>query len=728
MLEITYGQTRNRIIASQLVEVLEGMNLDGSLYLGYPIIATADKPITVDALLVSKGHGLVAFQFSDISPSETSALRWEGLQATLDRLFVALEYNLSRHDSLRERRRLGFDINTLAVFAVTPSIPAEFGQRPDMLVAGLDGLPAVISSLAAIEERFMRPLQAALQRVTTIKPRKRRSGATKPESRGAILKQIEQEIANLDQYQKRAAIECPEGPQRIRGLAGSGKTIVLALKAAYLHAQHPEWVIAVTFFTRSLYPQFQDLIRRFSFEHLGDEPNWENLRIRHSWGSANYEGLYSEVAKHCGIVPQNYLSARSRYGRRDPFDGICSELLSATSASPPEPLYDAVLIDEAQDLPGSFFRLVYRFTRRPNRIIWAYDELQKLSESSMPSVEDLFGADEQGNLRINLSSTRGQPGDDIVLPRCYRNPPWALTMAHGLGFGTQRPDTLVQHFDDPSMWLEIGYRLVSGELEAGQTVTLERRSDSYPEYFGHLLSPEDGVLLKTFDDEFQQAEWVADSISRNLREDQLELDDILVVLPSAYYSKRDAAPVMEALGRRKIDSHLAGVTTSPDEIFTRTSIALAHIHRSKGNEAAMVYVINAQRCVEGPELIALRNTLFTAITRSRAWVRICGWGPNMSGLRGEFEAIKANGYRLRFRIPTSEELAKIRQIHRELTADERGRAQKAERELRSLVEALEKGDVSVENLPVRLRVAIAKHFSSVRGLDEDSEPDSNGTP
>ena len=36
--------------------------------------------------------------------------------------------------------------------------------------------------------------------------------------------------------QGRAVIETVEGVQRIRGLAGSGKTIVLALKAAYLHA------------------------------------------------------------------------------------------------------------------------------------------------------------------------------------------------------------------------------------------------------------------------------------------------------------------------------------------------------------------------------------------------------------------------------------------------------------------------------------------------------------
>ena len=60
--------------------------------------------------------------------------------------------------------------------------------------------------------------------------------------------------------QSRAVIETARDVQRIRGLAGSGKTVVLALKAAYLHAQHPEWRIGVTFNTRSLSAQFEHSI------------------------------------------------------------------------------------------------------------------------------------------------------------------------------------------------------------------------------------------------------------------------------------------------------------------------------------------------------------------------------------------------------------------------------------------------------------------------------------
>ena len=47
---------------------------------------------------------------------------------------------------------------------------------------------------------------------------------------------------------------------RAKTTAGSGKTIILALRAAYLHTQNPEWKIAITINTRSLKGQFQTYV------------------------------------------------------------------------------------------------------------------------------------------------------------------------------------------------------------------------------------------------------------------------------------------------------------------------------------------------------------------------------------------------------------------------------------------------------------------------------------
>ena len=47
-------------------------------------------------------------------------------------------------------------------------------------------------------------------------------------------------------------------------------------------------------------------------------------------------------------------------------------------------IYEAVLIDEAQDLPDAFFKLIYKFLSPEKRVIWAYDDLQNLSGYSVP--------------------------------------------------------------------------------------------------------------------------------------------------------------------------------------------------------------------------------------------------------------------------------------------------------------------------------------------------------
>ncbi|MBE7182051.1 MAG: hypothetical protein INR71_12750 [Terriglobus roseus] len=63
---------------------------------------------------------------------------------------------------------------------------------------------------------------------------------------------MENEIANFDEKQRHIALVDVGGPARIRGLAGSGKTVILAMKAAHIHLVNPDGLILITFFTKSL--------------------------------------------------------------------------------------------------------------------------------------------------------------------------------------------------------------------------------------------------------------------------------------------------------------------------------------------------------------------------------------------------------------------------------------------------------------------------------------------
>lgn len=702
-LEVVYGEPRDRTVALNLVRALRTAAVDGTIYLGYPVLASADERVPVDALLVGAQHGLVAFQLGGAEPHNRE--EWDARKSEQDRLYAALESNLGRHDSLRQGRRLAVTIETVTVFPSRVAPPKEITEGH---FCGLDDVGLLVSGFPGLDATVLRALQAALQRVTTIKPPKKRAGVRTASSRGGVLKEIEKGIANLDHWQKRAAIETPDGPQRIRGLAGSGKTIVLALKAAYLHAQHPDWTIAVTFHTRSLYQQFEDLVTRFSFEHIGDKPDFERLRLMHAWGGSDRDGVYTTLARASGATPRDFLYGRSMYGSDSAFQGVCRELLAVTATSNPTPTFDAILIDEAQDLPPEFFQLVYRFTADPKRIIWAYDELQKLSEAAMPSTRELFGTDERGNDLVNLSAGDGEARRDIILPVCYRNSPWALATAHSLGFGLYSSQGLVQHFDEPSLWREIGYRVVSGELEGGKHVTLERDPESTPDYFPRLITRDDAVTLEEFANPEEQDNWVATQITANLSNDELERDDVLIVLPNAYTSKSRAQAIIQALARHGVAGHLAGVTTSRDEIFRKNSVAIAHIYRAKGNEAPMVYVLDSQYAIQGPDLITRRNTLFTAITRSRAWVRICCSGPIAAQLRDEVASIKSKAFQLKFKVPTPAELGKMRKIHRDRTQVELASIKRATDGLKDFLKAIEREELDIETLPPEMRTKLAR--------------------
>ncbi len=693
VLHVVRGRSENNFAMKAIEEVLLSLDLNGTLYFGYPVLATPDEKIVVDALVVCEEYGVVLFKFvSSIDVSDESIL------AEHDDLKVALESKLRTHKELRQRTKLVVPVEVVVFF------PHELSsqEKPDISVATPSTLPEVLSKLASFDRVDVFPhLTAVVDRVAKIKPLKKRENVRQAESRGAKIREIEKQIANLDRWQRDAVIAYPEGIQRIGGLAGSGKTVVLALKAAYLHSTHPDWKIAITFYTQSLYQQFQDLIRRFTYEHTQEEPDWERVRLLHCWGGMGRAGLCFEVAQAHGLPILDFGTAKSQYGISSAFEGTCAELLSSMVNRDDLELFDAVLIDEAQDLPKPFFEIVYQVTKEPKRIVYAYDELQNLTDQDMGPPEELFGKLPDGRDRVSSSQMK-----DILLPVCYRNTPWALVVAHGIGLGVYRNGGLVQMFDSSELWKRIGYKL-EGDYEPGQEIVLSRRTEATPGFFAELLNSQDAVVCKAFDSAKEQAQWIAKSISDDIRQQELQPSDVLIVFPDPKTAQRNAAPIVTELTALNIPSHMVGVTSQRHEFFRPNSVALAHIFRAKGNEAPMVYVVDAQYGYNDPfGLARRRNTLFTGITRSRGWVRITGWGPQMKELAKEISDIEAEDFTLRFLVPTKEELDKKRRIYRDMSRETVEKIEQTKKSLEDHLKLLESGEVSIEDLPEDLRARL----------------------
>lgn len=697
-LNIVRGTNSKPAATDALVEDLLSSDLRGELFVGYPVMASPEGRYAIDALLISPDVGLVSFDLVE----GTDLGAYSDRQ---DDAFNKLRARLLTHRDLVRNRKLVVPINTVT-YAPALATAAEDAATPVLtrltLVEG-------ISSLQwpdADNDSFTRAL-SAIQSISSIRRPSSVRQASQPDSRAAKLRAVEESISTLDRLQSKAVIETVEGVQRIRGLAGSGKTIVLALKAAYLHSQHPDWRIAVTFNTRSLKAHFIRLINNFCIEQTGEEPNWERLRVVNSWGAPGgpeRDGIYHEFCMAHGVEYMDFNSARRLFSLQNAFNGVVTEALQAVPSV--KPLYDAILVDEAQDFTPPFLRMCFGLLREPKRLVYAYDELQNLTDIGLPSAEEIFGLDEHGEPFVSLVSTTSSEGTkDIILEKCYRNSRPVLVTAHALGFGIYRPPPaedrpgIVQMFAQAELWKDIGYRVKSGRLALGEDVCLVRTAETSPKFLEEHSPTDDLLRLEVFDDEESQARWVAASIASDLAEGELRHQDIVIIGTNPISARRKLGPVRSALLELDIASHLAGVDTSPEVFYRLESVTCTGIHRAKGNEAAMVYVINAEEChSSAANLASVRNRLFTAITRSKAWVRVVGVGSGMSALAEEFATVRQTDFELRFRYPTQPQLDQLTIIHRDISDVDQRELEERRDALSTLVRDLKEGRIYAEDL------------------------------
>ena len=681
------------------VDFMTRFSGEGLSYSGYPLLDTPSGAVSLDGLLLSRDHCPVLFLFHTGSDANSLA----STEEAQDAIYSTFYARLVRHSSLRSRRDLRFGLEVITFAPFIPRVPPGLANVYNE--EGLaDHLECVRTDEFRKEPNLFDELVAVVQAFEKRASPNRRVPPDETKKFARHLAFIDSQTSQLDVHQNRAIVETTDGPQRIRGLAGSGKTVVLASKAAYLHASDGDLDIVLTFYTKSLYGFLREQVKKYYrlYTNSLEEPNWDKLRVMHAWGNKSLPGVYRDIAKCYDQKFYDFMEALGKFGYDGPFRGVCDILNESVDGT--VEIADIVIIDEAQDLPQSFFEMVYKTTRNPKRIVWAYDELQKLdSIETVPPANKLFGKDENGRPRVELNA----PNQDIVLPICYRNPKEVLTTAHAFGFGIHSREGIIQMIDDSELWSDIGYRLTEGECKAGKDVCLERTEKSSPSFMSAHAEFSEPIKIKVLSDSEAQADWIASEIKRLLDEEGLLHTDIMVIHPNPQTAKSAFKPIQRALTRAGIENHLAGAAFN-DDFFIEGSICLTHIFRAKGNETACVFLVNSQYCAAGGELIKRRNALFTAITRARAWVFVCGWGDLMAALEQEYEKVRADQFRLKFRWPSPAALEQMRRLHRELTEAEKRERKRAEKSAQELMAALASGNMEPDDLDPELRDRLRK--------------------
>lgn len=637
-------------------------DLNGEVYVGYPIFVDnySHVNIVADAVLVVNRGLFVIDILDDIS---------KNYAAIQDDLFTKFDIKLKRNQFLLEGRHLFFDIN---VFTYTTFDISQQHGYP--LYNSIESLCQSIESFdSEYDCNQLDKIIAAIQESYGINERFLRNGATEG-SKGMLINRMNEYIEKYDSSQMQAIHSEIEGIQRIRGMAGSGKTVVLAIKAAILHTYHPDWNIVVTYGTRSLKNQFVNLINKFfSVKNDGKLPNYDKLKIMQAWGSEKSNGLYYEICMDNDLDCYSYSTARRLYGK-DAFNELCKNVLFCGNL---KRNYDCILVDEAQDFDDSFFKLCLRVLSESERLVYAYDELQSLNELTMPEPVNMFGKP----IRY-----------DTPLKTCYRNQGNIIVTAHALGMGLYSEDGLIQLPSSSDVWDSIGYSSET-DLVEGERVVLYRTPETSPDILG--ANPDDLISFSKAKTVGEMYEELYDNLCVNLTTDCLNYKDIMIIdldTVSVNENYQDFILTM----RNKAYSfkvHRAGATT-PEDFFREDSIVYTSIFRAKGNEAFFVYVLNAQKSMSSLSRIKERNALFTAITRSKGWVKIIGVGDDMAKIVNEFNMIKNNKFRLVFeKYPTKEEQQNLLLNNADIDASDQITIDNARKVLEKL-----KGKISDEDI------------------------------
>lgn len=455
-----------------------------------------------------------------------------------------------------------------------------------------------------------------------------------PTTKGELYDQVEAKLPKLDQKQEEIGIQIPPGPQQVRGIAGSGKTVLMAMKAARMHSRHPEWDIAVTFMTKSLYPQIRELISRFHWHFAEEEPNWQKLRLLHGWGGRTVlDGMYYVLASESNTHEFHTVGrAHSRFGRlKTPalLDACCRGLLDSEDVPI---MFDAILIDEAQDFEPNFYKMCKASLREPERLIWAYDEAQSLGSLTAPSPTNIFGISDDGTPLVDLSgSYEGGIQKSQIMRKAYRSPREVLMAAHTFGMGLKRDRGAVQTITTQEGWENIGYEVIEGDFRrTGETVKIRRPVENSPHPLSDIEAAKPFVQFSNAESKRAEMEEIATKIERDINEHDLAPEQIMVILIGQVTEDDAEEPAQFLDGELGDDIAVNNVWEGESSVFAKNDeVTLTRINRAKGNEAAMVYVTGLEYVDDvssGNPLVQRRNEIFVAMTRTRGWCHISGVG------------------------------------------------------------------------------------------------------
>jgi hypothetical protein len=452
----------------------------------------------------------------------------------------------------------------------------------------------VLASRAEMSEPYLRPLlrrlspqvlersgRALVWRAVEVRPAASLPSSAEKRDDGSLGYQVarRKELRPVlsHEQERLCGLELDGKPRLVRGVAGSGKTAVLAhwlLKTVQRLRDQPQARIWAVYANRSLHKLIGDSIED-AWERESNEPfPWDRVNLCH------IKDLLEDLLPLAGASMKqfefDYDKAAETYLERKGVDQI-------------EPLCDAIFIDEAQDMGPSTLKLLSRLVRATDEadknsrsINIFYDNAQNLYGRSTPKWSDL-GLDMRGRSTVMKESFRStKPITEFAMNVLYRlmppeeSPDHKELVQRGLVEKVKRGE---------SSWWDVRFTQVDGPKPR----------------FRRFASME------------AEFEGLADDLVRLISTEGVSPGDIVLLLNGKYfgdYLRRHVAPRLASLG-----VEISEQRNKSFERHERTVLATTP-HSFKGYDAEVVLIPAVDHFCSKDQILA--HNLYVAMTRARS--------------------------------------------------------------------------------------------------------------
>ncbi|WP_251551236.1 DEAD/DEAH box helicase [Neobacillus muris] len=344
------------------------------------------------------------------------------------------------------------------------------------------------------------------------------------------------DIKTMDFHQENLAKQIGDKNRLIRGVAGSGKTIILASRAKMLSKQNPDWKILILCYNISLANTIQQMIN-----HMVSEP--EDL---FDFDPSN------KMVQNQNIIVRNFHSwLKNDLKMKEHQLGQMIEKIERNEAI--LPTYDAVLIDEGQDFEADWLRLVSLLINAETQsLLLVEDRAQDIYKRKRSYLQDT-GFSFQGRSK--------------VLTINYRNTAQIVKFA----WDFYRKHSLFKN--------KVVNRELEGEIIAPQSTKRK--------------GPEPGIIKAS--NFFDEMRIVARQIVKLQKELKVPLDEMLIL----YRVKRTHKyPIIDIIKRTLAEFDIPYFWITENDVSKRSfkkedgKVKISTIDSSKGLDFQAVFIVN----------------------------------------------------------------------------------------------------------------------------------------